>query len=160
MKGIRSERGCVLSAPWNFKLLPTSLFSGAKHLSQGYALINDPSHVRELLSVRSVSEQWVELEAQNNDHRNSAATFIGQRFAQERSIRGATDHISNECGWTIQMHEDATVELEYLYIPDPETQPGLAIDQPGAPTPLVFTSVGLFRAPIDDSKLEPVKEPQ
>ncbi|KUY92256.1 hypothetical protein WS48_25440 [Burkholderia sp. RF7-non_BP1] len=66
----------------------------------------------------------------------------------------------NECGWAIQMHQDATVALEYLYLPDPETQPGLAIDQPGAPTPLVFTSGGLFRAPIDNTKLEPVKEPQ
>lgn len=72
----------------------------------------------------------------------------------------ALGHTGNECGWAIQMHEDATVALEYLYLPDPETQPELAIDQPGAPAPLVFTAGGLFRAPIDTAKLEPVREPQ
>lgn len=72
----------------------------------------------------------------------------------------ALGHTGNECGWAIQMHEDATVALEYLYLPDPETQPGLAIDQPGAPAPLVFTAGGLFRSPIDTAKLEPVRKPQ
>jgi hypothetical protein len=64
-----------------------------------------------------------------------------------------------ECGWSIQMHEDAKVDLEYLYFPDPEQQPGLALLQPDAPTPLVFTSGGWFTDPIDSSKLEPVGAP-
>ena len=64
-----------------------------------------------------------------------------------------------ECGWAIQMHEDTEVALEYLYFPDPEQQPGLALLQPHAPTPLVFTSSGWFTDPIDSAKLEPVGAP-
>jgi hypothetical protein len=64
-----------------------------------------------------------------------------------------------ECGWAIQMHEDTQVALEYLYFPDPEQQPGLALLQPDAPTPLVFTSSGWFTKPIDSAKLEPVGAP-
>ncbi|WP_438858182.1 toxin VasX [Achromobacter spanius] len=64
-----------------------------------------------------------------------------------------------ECGWAIQMHEDTEVALEYLYFPDPEQQPGLALLQPHAPTPLVFTSSGWFTNPIDSAKLEPVGAP-
>lgn len=65
-----------------------------------------------------------------------------------------------ECGWVIQMHEDTQVALEYLYFPDPEQQPGLALLQPDAPTPLVFTSSGWFTDPIDSAKLEPVGAPE
>ena len=65
-----------------------------------------------------------------------------------------------EFGWSIQMHEDAQVELEYLYFPDPDQQPGLALQQPDAPTPLIFTSGGWFIDPIDPSKLEPVAGPK
>lgn len=67
--------------------------------------------------------------------------------------------IGRECGWAIQMHEDTEVALEYLYFPDPEQQPGLALLQPHAPTPLVFTSSGWFTNPIDSAKLEPVGAP-
>lgn len=64
-----------------------------------------------------------------------------------------------ECGWVIQMHEDTEVALEYLYFPDPDQQPGLALLHPDAPTPLVFTSSGWFTNPIDSAKLEPVGAP-
>jgi len=64
-----------------------------------------------------------------------------------------------ECGWVIQMHEDTEVALEYLYFPDPDQQPGLALLQPDAPTPLVFTSSGWFTNSIDSAKLEPVGAP-
>ena len=64
-----------------------------------------------------------------------------------------------ECGWKIVMHEDAKVALEYIFFPDPEQQPGLALLQPDAPAPLVFSSQGWFSDPIDAAKLEPVKEP-
>jgi hypothetical protein len=57
------------------------------------------------------------------------------------------------------MHEDTEVALEYLYFPDPEQQPGLALLQPHAPTPLVFTSRGWFSDPIVSAKLEPVGAP-
>ncbi|MEK2606017.1 toxin VasX [Burkholderia arboris] len=72
----------------------------------------------------------------------------------------ALGHTGSECGWAIQMHEDSVVALEYLYRPAPETQPGLVIDQAGAPAPLVFTSSGVFRGPIDPAKLEPVRAPK
>jgi len=65
-----------------------------------------------------------------------------------------------ECGWAIQMHEDAEVTLEYLYFPDPEQQPGLALLQPEAPTPLVFTSSGWITDSINSAKLEPVRAPK
>lgn len=65
-----------------------------------------------------------------------------------------------ECGWSIQMHEDTKVALEYLYIPHPEQQPGLALPQPDAPDPLVFTSSGWLSDPIDLAKLEPVGAPK
>jgi len=57
------------------------------------------------------------------------------------------------------MHEDAKVESEYLFFPDPEQQPRLALQQPDAPAPLVFSSQGWFSDQIDAAKLEPVKEP-
>ncbi|EHK68159.1 hypothetical protein KYC_01669 [Achromobacter arsenitoxydans SY8] len=65
-----------------------------------------------------------------------------------------------ECGWSIQMHKDTKVALEYLYFPDPERQPGLALQQPDAPAALVFTSDGWFKSPIDPAKLEPVRDPR
>lgn len=64
-----------------------------------------------------------------------------------------------ECGWSIFMHEDAEVALEYLYFPNPERHPTLAIRQPGEPAPLEFTSGGWFRDPIHQSKLESVRPP-
>ncbi|SEI38752.1 toxin VasX [Achromobacter sp. NFACC18-2] len=65
-----------------------------------------------------------------------------------------------ECGWLIQMHEHTDVSIEYLYFPDPDQMPHLALWQPGAPEPLVFTSGGWFSDPIDISKLEPVGAPK
>ncbi|SIT31881.1 toxin VasX [Achromobacter sp. MFA1 R4] len=65
-----------------------------------------------------------------------------------------------ECGWAIQMHEDAVVTVEYLYFPDPEKHPELALQQPNAPHPLVFTAAGWFTDSIDPSKLEPVRVPK
>lgn len=64
-----------------------------------------------------------------------------------------------ERGWVLTMHEDAQVELEYLYRPDIESQPTLALEQPGAPAPLVFTSSGWFSETIDPAKLAPVRKP-
>lgn len=67
---------------------------------------------------------------------------------------------SSECGWSIQMVEDAEVALEYLYFPDSERQPNLALRQPDAPKALVFSSGGWFSDPIDSAKLEPVEAPK
>lgn len=65
-----------------------------------------------------------------------------------------------ECGWSIQMHEDTKVALEYLYCPHPEQQPGLVLPQPDAPSTLVFTSSGWLSDPIDLTTLEPVRAPK
>ena len=65
-----------------------------------------------------------------------------------------------ECGWSIQMHKDTKVALEYLCFPDPERQPGLALQHPDASAALVFTSDGWFKSPIDPAKLEPVRDPR
>ncbi|MGE8454935.1 MAG: hypothetical protein ACN6OP_30865, partial [Pseudomonadales bacterium] len=67
---------------------------------------------------------------------------------------------SSECGWSIQMDEDAEVALEYLYFPDPERQPNLALRQPDAPKALVFSPGGWLSDPIDSAKLEPVEGPK
>jgi len=64
-----------------------------------------------------------------------------------------------ECGWAIQMHEKTKVALEYLYFPDPESEPSLALRQPKAPTPLVFSAGGWFTDPIDSAHLDPVWGP-
>lgn len=64
-----------------------------------------------------------------------------------------------ERGWRISMHEDAKVELTYLYRPDTQNLPSIGLEQPGAPEPLVFTSSGLFSDSIDPAKLAPVKAP-
>lgn len=58
------------------------------------------------------------------------------------------------------MHEDTEVPLEYVYFPDPEQQPGLALLEPDAPAPLVFRSSGWFTDAIDSAKLEPVGAPE
>lgn len=70
-----------------------------------------------------------------------------------------TDDTGVGRGWVLNMHEDAKVELEYLYRPDVEFQPTLALEQPGAPTPLVFTSSGWFSETIEPAKLAPVRKP-
>lgn len=69
------------------------------------------------------------------------------------------DEAGVERGWVITMHEDAQVELEYLYRPDVKEQPTLALQQPEAPKPLVFTSSGWFSETIDESMLAPVRKP-
>lgn len=65
-----------------------------------------------------------------------------------------------ECGWSIQMHEDAKVELEYLYFPDPDSRPDIALRQPSAPEPLQFSSGGWLSDPISSALLEPVRRPK
>lgn len=70
------------NAQRNFKPLPSSLLFGAKRLTRRVhcrgSLPNAPDHVRHLLGVRRINDQCVELETQNNDHRNGGATFVGQ----------------------------------------------------------------------------------
>ncbi|MDR2327595.1 MAG: hypothetical protein LBE51_19615 [Acidovorax sp.] len=58
------------------------------------------------------------------------------------------------------MHEDTQVELEYLFLPDPEHSPELVILQKDAPTPLIFTTGGFFSDPIAKEKIEPVGAPR
>ncbi|WP_146177826.1 toxin VasX [Achromobacter mucicolens] len=65
----------------------------------------------------------------------------------------------SECGWSIQMHEDAKVALEYLYFPDPDSRPDIALRQPHAPTPLQFSSGGWLSDPISSALLEPIRSP-
>lgn len=72
--------------------------------------------------------------------------------------RGPT--LGAERGWTISMHEDAQVAVEYLYQPNPQEQPDLALSQPGAPEPLIFTAGGWFSDPIDENKVAPVEAPK
>ena len=69
------------------------------------------------------------------------------------------DDAGVERGWIITMHEDAQVELEYLYRPEVTEQPTLALQQPDAPKPLVFRSSGWFSETIDESILAPVRKP-
>lgn len=75
-------------------------------------------------------------------------------------IAPLTDGWGVESGWRIAMHEDAQVKLEYLYRPDVESRPTLALQQPDAPEPLVFTSSGWFSDSIDPTKLVPVRKPR
>lgn len=63
-------------------------------------------------------------------------------------------------GWRITMHEDARVALEYLYHPNFNEQPDLAISQPNSPAPIIFTSSGWFSDPIDEKLLAPVSSPE
>ncbi|WP_291382634.1 MULTISPECIES: toxin VasX [Achromobacter] len=65
-----------------------------------------------------------------------------------------------ECGWSILMHKDTRVLFEYLYFPDPDDHPGTALQQPDAPTPMIFSSSGWFTDSIDSTKLEPVRAPK
>lgn len=69
------------------------------------------------------------------------------------------DDAGMERGWVISMHEDAQVELEYIYRPDVKEQPTLALQQPEAPKPLVFTSSGWLSETIDPAILAPVRKP-
>lgn len=79
---------------------------------------------------------------------------------ERECVIGRLGAAGNECGWMIFMHEDAKVALEYLYFPNPDKHPGLALRQPDAPEPLVFTSGGWFTDLIDPSKLDPVGPPK
>lgn len=69
------------------------------------------------------------------------------------------DTAGRERGWNITMHEDAQVELEYLYRPDVESNPTLALQQADAPNPLIFTSSGWLSEIIDSEKLALVRKP-
>ena len=65
-----------------------------------------------------------------------------------------------QCTWTITLHKDAQLAVEYLYQPNPQEQSNLALTQPGAPAPLIFTAGGWFSGPIDERKLAPVEAPK
>ncbi|WP_146040505.1 toxin VasX [Pseudomonas sp. GW456-12-1-14-TSB6] len=65
-----------------------------------------------------------------------------------------------ESDWTISMHEDAKVSLEYLYQPNPQEQPTLKLTQSTSPTPLIFTASGWFSETIDDKQIAPVSPPK
>jgi hypothetical protein len=75
-------------------------------------------------------------------------------------IGSLTTELGVERGWHIVMHQDASVELQYLYRPDVDLQPSLAVEQPGSPEPLTFTSSGWFTETIDPAKLNPVRAPK
>jgi hypothetical protein len=81
------------------------------------------------------------------DYRRQYLISLGSTQGTERS-------------WTISMHEDAQVTVEYLYQPDPSDQPNLALTQPGAPEPLLFTAGDWFNDPIDKNKVAPVEPPK
>ena len=68
--------------------------------------------------------------------------------------------VEPERGWRIVMHKDARVELEYLYRPDVTSHPTLALEQPDAPTPLVFTASDWFSPTTDVDRLATVKPPK
>ncbi|WP_430390985.1 toxin VasX [Dyella sp. 20L07] len=70
-----------------------------------------------------------------------------------------TDGQGVERGWAIGMHQDAQVSLTYVYLPYRQRMPDIGLEQQGAPKPLVFTSGGWLRDPIDPAKLAPVSEP-
>ncbi|CAN7716741.1 toxin VasX [Caballeronia sp. LjRoot31] len=60
-----------------------------------------------------------------------------------------------ERGWEIAMHEDAQAEVTYLYRPDPGRMPDIALEQPDAPKPLVFTREGA----TESDRVAPVRVP-
>ncbi|MFE0502020.1 toxin VasX [Lysobacter soli] len=66
----------------------------------------------------------------------------------------------HEHGWSITMHEDALVDLEFLYQPYPNEQPELGFTQPGFPKLLRFVSGGWFSEPVDEEALAPVGAPK
>ncbi len=72
--------------------------------------------------------------------------------------RGAS--LGAQRNWTITLHKDAHVAVEYLYQPNPQEQPDTALTQPGAPAPLIFTAGGWFSSPIDEQKLALVEPPK
>ncbi|CAN7716892.1 hypothetical protein [Caballeronia sp. LjRoot31] len=60
-----------------------------------------------------------------------------------------------ERGWEIAMHEDAQAEVIYLYRPDPGRMPDIALEQPDAPKPLVFTREGA----TESDRVAPMRVP-
>jgi hypothetical protein len=60
-----------------------------------------------------------------------------------------------ERGWSFIMHSDAQVELIYLYRPDPQHLPTIALEQPDAPTPLEFKKDGA----VNEGRTAPVRAP-
>jgi len=73
---------------------------------------------------------------------------------------GAGGVVGADRGWTITMHEDAVVDLEYLYQPAPDEQPELGFTQPGFPQPLRIISGGWLSDPLDEKSVAPVRAPQ
>lgn len=92
---------------------------------------------------------------------DEAVAYSGSSFGLETHFLVSTimDDAGVARGWIITMHESAQVELEYLYRPDIKSQPTFALQQPDAPSPLVFTSSGWFSETIDPAKLAPVRKP-
>lgn len=80
--------------------------------------------------------------------------YYRQYLIRRDSVAGA------QRGWKITMHKDAQVALEYLYHPNFNEQPDLAITQPGAPKPLIFKSGSWFSDPIDEKSIAPVRAPE
>ncbi|MEG1340950.1 MAG: hypothetical protein RSD81_09200 [Pseudomonas sp.] len=87
-----------------------------------------------------------------SDH--SGIDYHRQYLIRRESVEGTGR------SWKITMHEDAKVALEYLYHPNFNEQPDLAITQPNAPAPIIFTSGGWFSDPIDNELLAPVRPPE
>lgn len=58
-----------------------------------------------------------------------------------------------EHGWNIVMHSDAQAEVAYLYRPDPQRMPTMALEQPDAPKPLAFKKDGA----VDEDRVAPVR---
>lgn len=75
-------------------------------------------------------------------------------------VEELTDSLGKKYGWSIAMHKDAKVEFEYTYWPDICGNPALAIEQAGAPEPLVFTASGWVQDTIAVDKLMPIRPPK
>ncbi|MCO7596370.1 MULTISPECIES: toxin VasX [Pseudomonas] len=82
--------------------------------------------------------------------------FIDYRF---ECIVSSIVHSESLRSWSIQMHQDSQVSLEFMFMPNID-QPDLLIFQHDAPTPLTFTSSGLLSEIIDPARLEPVRPPK
>ncbi|MDH1522706.1 MULTISPECIES: hypothetical protein [Achromobacter] len=84
---------------------------------------------------------------------------LGKAISPPPCERGVPLYPLRYGGWSIQMHKDARVALEYLYFPDPDSRPDIALRQPHAPTPLQFSSGGWLSDPISSALLEPIRSP-
>lgn len=62
--------------------------------------------------------------------------------------------------WAIPIHEEAAVELGYLYQPDRQSIPEVTLLQQGTPGLWGFMSGGFFPDPVDMDKLAPAEAPK